>query len=120
MRKGRKTSRPCQFTDWSKNVRRIRRTSLLCQRRGESLTALTATEALKTVAVFSELFAFGTAIVTSHRALPLAFPQEKPDNQSLGLSAGFVRAWICPVASLTAGGGVFLFATKSVRSSYIA
>jgi len=69
---------------------------------GESLAALTATEALKPVTMFPKLFAFRTAIVASHVGSPLVFLREKPDNHDLGSRCGLRPRLDSALLSVTA------------------
>jgi hypothetical protein len=84
---------------------------------GESFTTLTATVALKSVAVFPELFAFGTAIVTGHG---LPFPRSKPIMIFASAFAAYPAIADFAVPSVDADGTVFLFTAKRIGPTYIA
>ncbi|HTX16478.1 MAG TPA: hypothetical protein VMD77_14355 [Candidatus Baltobacteraceae bacterium] len=87
-------------------VHRAERSSaFLC----ESLAALAAAEALKSVPVLPKLFAFGTAIVASHVSFSLVFLREKPDNHDLGSDCGLRPPLDSAVPSVSADGTAFFF-----------
>jgi hypothetical protein len=86
----------------------------------ESLTALTAAIASKSVAMFPKLLTFGVAIVAGHGLFPLAFLREKPNTQRLGSECGLCSRLDSALPPAQTGGRVFsLPPTKPERPSSV-